>query len=116
MKIKSFIAVLIAMGTSLYFASPAVSEDKDWAMNVTIIEACSCTMFCQCFFNTSPTSHSHNGMSERFCKGNLAFKVNSGHYGDVKLDGAKFWSAGDLGADFSQGQIEWMIMTFDPSV
>ena len=27
---------------------------SDWALNATIIEACSCPMFCQCYFNTKP--------------------------------------------------------------
>jgi hypothetical protein len=34
----------------------------------------------------------------------------------VKLDGVKFWLAGDLGADFSQGQTDWVEATFEPSV
>ena len=53
---------------------------------------------------------------EHYCKFNNAYKVNKGHYGDVKLDGAKFWLAGDLGGDFSKGQMDWAVLTFDPSV
>jgi hypothetical protein len=34
----------------------------------------------------------------------------------VKLDGAKFWVAGDLGGDFSKGQMDWAVLHFDPSV
>ncbi len=47
---------------------------------------------------------------------NNAFKVTKGNYGNVKLDGAKFWVAGDLGGDFSKGQMDWATLTFDPSV
>jgi hypothetical protein len=46
----------------------------------------------------------------------ISFKVNHGSYGSTKLDGAKFWVAGDLGGDFSKGQMEWAAVTFDPSV
>jgi hypothetical protein len=28
----------------------------------------------------------------------------------------KFWVAGDLGGDFSKGQMDWAVLTFDPSV
>src|SRR4030095_3723751 len=53
---------------------------------------------------------------ERFCRFNNAFRVNRGQFGDVKLDGAKFWLGGDLGGDFSKGEMQWAVLTFDPSV
>ena len=51
--------------------------------------------------------------TEHFCKFNNAYKVNHGHYGNVDLAGAKFWINGDLGGDFSQGQMDWAQVTFD---
>src|SRR2546425_2821517 len=85
-----------------------------WTMNATITEACSCTMFCQCCFNTSPSGEpGGHGEGGRYCRFNNAFKVNRGAFGDVKLDGAKFWVAGDLGGDFSQGLMDWAMVTFD---
>ncbi|OLD66911.1 MAG: hypothetical protein AUI52_01965 [Acidobacteria bacterium 13_1_40CM_2_68_10] len=85
-----------------------------WNMNATIIEACSCPMFCQCYFNTSPSGeHGAHGEGGHYCRFNNAFKVNRGSFGDVKLDGAKFWVAGDLGGDFSHGLMDWAIVTFD---
>src|SRR5215203_2427824 len=33
-------------------------EPANWAMNATIIEACSCPMFCQCYFDSKPAAHS----------------------------------------------------------
>jgi len=104
------------------------AKTPDWHMNATIIEACSCPMFCQCYFDTKPAAHSdkdphagHAGHAaaagaEHYCKFNNAFQVNKGHYGEVKLDGAKFWVGGDLGDDFSQGKMNWAVLTFDPSV
>ena len=87
-------------------------------MNATIIEACSCPMFCQCYFNTKPAAHAGAATpgtdpegGEHFCTFNNAFKVNKGTYGDTKLDGAKFWVAGDLGGDFSKGEMDWAVLT-----
>jgi hypothetical protein len=118
------IAAAVAIGADQPAANPG--DQKDWAMNATIIEACSCPMFCQCYFDSKPAAHEghgehaehagHGGGGEHFCKMNNAFKVNTGHYGDTKLDGAKFWVAGDLGGDFSKGQMDWAYLIFDPSV
>ena len=90
-----------------------------WAMNATVIEACSCTMFCQCYFNPRPTEHTaapeHAGHGKgHFCKFNNAYKVNHGHHGTTKLDGTTFWLAGDLGADFSDGEMDWAVIHFAP--
>jgi hypothetical protein len=86
----------------------------EWAMNATAIEACSCPMFCQCYFNTQPAAHHQHGAdSKHFCRANIAYKVNKGNHGTVKLDGAKFWIASDLGPDFSKGQMDWAVVTFD---
>jgi hypothetical protein len=93
----------------------------EWSMNATIIEACSCPMFCQCYFNTKPASHggpgchAGEGGEAAFCKFNNAFRVNQGRYGSVDLAGAKFWVLGDLGGDFTQG-MQWAQLHFDPSV
>lgn len=94
----------------------------DWAMNATIIEACSCPMFCQCYFSTKPAAHAgahaeHGGAaSEHFCRANNAYRVNKGNYGSTKLDGAKFWIGMDLGAEFSDGEMDWAVLHFDPAV
>lgn len=91
------------------------AKAPDWAMNATLIEACSCPMFCQCFFTDQPAEHHAHHEGKRFCQANIAFQVNRGHYGSTKLDGARFWSAGDLGERLSDG-LEWLVVTFDPSV
>ncbi len=87
--------------------------DEDWHFNGTVIEACSCPMFCQCYFNTSPASHPEHG-GNHFCKFNMAYKVNEGHHGDTDLAGVKFWVAGDLGASWGKGDTEWAVVTFQP--
>jgi hypothetical protein len=103
----------------------AKTGKPEWHMNATIIEACSCPMFCQCYFATKPAAHgssvshgdhSHDAKTEHFCRANNVFRVNKGTYKGVKLDGARFWLAMDLGDDFSDGTMKWCIATFDPSV
>ena len=102
----SLVLALIAMNTS-------DTSQPDWALNATTIEACSCPMFCQCYFNSKPAAHHEHGTAAHYCQFNNAYKVNHGHYGSTNLDGAKFWITGDLGADFSTGQMDWALVTFD---
>src|SRR5438874_11235522 len=120
------VAVLLCAAVPALAANPAAgtqvkSSGPQWAMNASIIEACSCPMFCQCYFNTEPAAHAEgehagHGGGKHYCKFNNAIRVNHGNYGATKLDGAKFWVSGDLGGDFSKGQMDWAVLTFDPSV
>jgi len=104
------VAALLLVVTPLLFAT----EDLDWHFNGTVIEACSCPMFCPCYFNTEPALHQMDHGAEHFCKFNMAYKVNEGHHGDTDLSGVKFWVAGDLGANWKEGETEWAIVTFQP--
>jgi hypothetical protein len=104
----------------LLVLSPAqrlVSQTGDWALNATVIEACTCPMFCQCYFASKPAGHhQHSGQTEHFCRFNNAYKINKGNFGATRLDGAKFWISGDLGGDFSKGQMDWAVVTFDKAM
>lgn len=106
----------------LHALAPASrASSPAWAMNASVIEACSCTMFCQCYFNPRPTEHTqaaeHAGHGTgHFCRFNNAYKVNRGHHGATKLDGATFWLAGDLGDEFSDGEMDWSVLHFAPEV
>jgi len=126
---KVLMLVLTALGVAAFALSthaPArAAGANDWSLNATIIEACSCPMFCQCYFNAKPAGHSamsgsmagmDHGDGEHYCRANNVFKVNKGSYKGTKLDGAKFWIAMDLGDDFSDGTMKWAVITFDPSV
>jgi hypothetical protein len=125
MKVR-IVLVVLALSCLVFAGALMAAEksgaDKPWAMNATIIEACSCPMFCQCYFSTSPASHEmsgmegHGGHGEAYCKFNNAYRVNKGTYNGVSLAGAKFWVAGDLGSDFGDGEADWAVLTFDPSV
>src|SRR5437899_1978316 len=39
------------------FAAEQAGKNPDWSMKATIIEACSCPMFCQCYFDDKPAAH-----------------------------------------------------------
>lgn len=109
-------ALVVLGAATLVLVAEEGAAAPDWKMKATIIEACSCPMFCQCYFNAAPAGHHEHHGEEHFCRFNNAFRVGSGHYGDVALDGAKFWVAGDLGGDFSQGKMDWAALHFDPAV
>lgn len=110
MRKLALVTVLSLLAISVGHTSPA----NNWAINATAIEACSCPEFCICYFNSHPAMHHDaSGKMEHYCKFNNAYKVNHGHYGATKLDGAKFWITGDLGSDFSKGQMDWALVTFD---
>jgi hypothetical protein len=109
-------AVLVAGGWMAFAVEEAA---KDWTFNATIIEACSCPMFCQCYFDTKPADHGHGHGGQgggHFCRFNNAFRVNKGKHGTTDLAGVEFWVAGDLGGDFSQGKMDWAVLTFDKNV
>jgi hypothetical protein len=119
-------ATVLAADSKDAAKSSDAAKSPAWSMNASVIEACSCPMFCQCYFQTEPAGHSGNmqgmdmghdhGGSDHYCRFNNAYKVNKGSYGAVKLDGAKFWIAGDLGSDFSKGQMDWAVVTFDKAM
>lgn len=112
-KIIGFTIMAVAV---LFMAAPMslAGEHMDWHFNGTVIEACSCPMFCPCYFNTEPAlKHTKHG-AKHFCKFNMAYKINKGHYGDADLAGVKFWVAGDLGDTWKDGTTEWAIVTFQP--
>jgi uncharacterized protein DUF1326 len=99
-------------------ATAPAAPPTGWAANLTAIEACSCPMFCQCYFNRQPSAHGgHEGhAAKHFCKANLAYRINKGHHGTTSLDGAKFWVAADLGEDFGDGELDWGVLYFDKAL
>lgn len=96
-------------------ATSGAADQAAWAVTMDNIEACSCPTFCQCYFSAQPALHEQGDRAMRYCRFNNAFRVTHGHYGPTSLDGMKFWMAGDLGGDFSKGQMEWAVLRFEPS-
>lgn len=110
------VAIICIFAAAVYAADNTMAAaSPEWHMNATVIEACSCPMFCQCYFNTEPAGHHEHGAGEakHYCRANLAYKINKGNYGSTNLDGAKFWIVSDLGNDFSKGEMEWAVVYFD---
>ena len=94
---RTFLGVAAAGAVATAFESPlgAVIGPEQaakaaWTLNATIIEACSCTMFCPCYFSTIPSGHAHgSGMSEHYCLFKMGYRVNKGRFKGVSLDGLK---------------------------
>lgn len=118
----TLLAACAAAIAGIGFAAPPApgGGGTDWSANLTAIEACSCPMFCQCYFNTQPAAHTgghaHAQGAKHFCRANLAYQINKGHHGATRLDGAKFWVVSDLGDDFSKGEMDWAVLYFDKAL
>jgi hypothetical protein len=102
----------VVAGSRLSAHALAKERSIEWAMNATIIDGCSCRLLCPCIFGSPATvgsaaTHEHAG--HRSCYFNAAFRVNTGHHGNVRLDGLKFWFAGD------KGDARIVELTFEPS-
>jgi hypothetical protein len=52
---------------------------NDWALTGTMIVACNCDYGCPCNVNGRPSLGK--------CEGGWTWRIDSGHYGDTKLDG-----------------------------
>src|SRR5262245_6917225 len=73
--------------------SAATAASPAWSFKGTAIEACSCPMFCQCYFNVQPAAHGHEGHegheghaeADHYCRFNMAYRVDKGNYGATKL-------------------------------
>ena len=110
--IRAYALVVTLLVAGVHAQVPAREGSVDWAVNATIIDGCSCRLLCPCIFGSPATvgsaaTHEHKG--HRSCFFNMAVRVNKGHYGKVKLDGLKFWFAGD------KGDARTVELTFEPS-
>lgn len=77
-------------------------------MKADYVEACSCHLFCPCYFN----KHAEHP----YCEFNMAVKVREGHSGAVSLTGAKYWLTGDLGENWGETKkAKYVVVSFDPS-
>lgn len=87
----------------------ASTPDKSpWRMKADYVEACSCHVFCQCYFNKH-AEHPH-------CEFNMAVKVTEGHSSSTNLSGARYWLTGDIGDEWgTQRKGRWVVVSFDPS-
>jgi hypothetical protein len=101
-----------ATGLLLHDSATANDATAAWAVNATIIDGCSCRMLCPGIFGSTAEvgtvgTHKHHGTTS--CYFNAAFRVNQGSHGKTRLDGMKFWFAGD------KGDAKTVELTFEPS-
>jgi hypothetical protein len=90
----------------LALALPLSSASPKWWMKADYVEACSCMLFCPCYFNP----HAQHP----YCEFNMAVTVREGRSGNVNLAGAKYWLTGDLGDKWgTEKKAKWVIVTFD---
>jgi hypothetical protein len=110
MRRRDFVATVLT--ASVYTRSLARERSVDWSMNATIIDGCSCRILCPCIWGSPATvgsaaTQEHAG--HRSCHFNAVFRVNRGNHGTRRLDGLKFWFAGD------KGLARTVELTFEPS-
>ena len=109
---RGYAVVAAILAASVQVQASANAGPASWTINATIIDGCSCRMLCPCIFGSPAEvgtvgTHKHEGHTS--CYFNAAFRVNRGHYGKVKLDGLKFWFAGD------KGDAKTVELTFEPT-
>jgi hypothetical protein len=102
-----FVAVL-----TLAVSLPAVPQGPLWQMKADYVEACSCHLFCPCYFKDH-LGHKH--AEHPSCEFNMAVTVREGHSGTTDLANAKYWLTGDLGDKWgTEKKAKWVTVSFDP--
>ena len=103
---KLWLASALVLCSGAAMAGPGKGHQaKAWSIKADYIEACSCDLFCPCYFNTSPEGGA-------MCEFDNAIMIRSGHVGDVDVSGKKVWLSGDLGGDFTKG-MKSAVITYD---
>jgi Protein of unknown function (DUF1326) len=108
MKALPLVVLVLALAVSL----AAAPGESSWRMKADYVEACSCHLFCQCYFSDS---HGHKHAEHPFCEFNMAVTVREGHSGNVDLANTKYWLTGDLGDKWgTEKKATWVTVSFDP--
>jgi hypothetical protein len=84
-RLLALLAVLsLALATAVTTqprAGEEPAQNTAWSVKADYTDTCSCHPTCPCFFGSAPTlGH---------CQGITLVEIESGHYGDVRLDGVK---------------------------
>ena len=98
---------LVLLAFTLAVSLAAAPGTSLWRMKADYVEACSCHLFCQCYFN----KHAERPM----CEFNMAVTVRDGYSGNVDLANAKYWLTGDIGDKWgTEKKAPWVMVSFDP--
>jgi len=104
---KRICASFLILAIAVSLAVAAVPAGPSWRMKADYVEACSCHLFCPCYFN----KHAEHPM----CEFNMAVTVREGHSGNVDLANTKYWLTGDLGDKWgTEKKASWVTVSFDP--
>jgi len=104
----SFLTLAVAVGLAVASAPAGPA----WKMKADYVEACSCHLFCPCYFSDS---HGHKHAEHPFCAFNMAVTVREGFSGNVDLANTKYWLTGDLGDKWgTEKKAKWVMVSFDP--
>ena len=76
------VALLLATSAAIVLASGHSDETDNvhWEIQGDLSETCSCSVPCTCNFGEGPSP-------KHYCHSMFSLAIESGHYGDVKLDG-----------------------------
>jgi len=108
MKALSSVVLVLALAVSL----AAAPGEPLWRMKADYVEACSCHLFCQCYFSDR---HGHKHAEHPSCEFNMAVTVRQGHSGNTDLANTKYWLTGDLGDNWgTEKKAKWVTVSFDP--
>src|SRR5439155_19418251 len=108
MKALPLLVLVLALAVSL----AAAPGEPSWRMKADYVEACSCHLFCQCYFSDS---HGHKHAEHPFYEFNMAVTVGEGDSGKVDLANTKYWLTGDLVDKWgTEKKANGVMVTFDP--
>src|SRR5437667_198404 len=102
MKALPLVVLFLALAVSL----AAASGEPSWRMKADYVEACSCHLFCPCYFN----KHAEHPM----CEFNMAVIVREGYSGNVDLANSKAWLTDEIGDKCgTEKKATWVTVSFD---
>jgi len=105
MKLVRLALLMLCVG--LLIASEPAGKGSG-RMTADYVEACSCHLFCPCYFN----KHAEHP----YCEFNMAVNVREGQSDGTNLAGAKYWLTGDLGESWgTEKKGKWVVVSFDPA-
>ncbi|MDQ6893562.1 MAG: DUF1326 domain-containing protein [Acidobacteriota bacterium] len=107
---KPVALIAVVLGAAILLAA-SPDRGKSFEVTADTIEACSCPLFCSCYFGASADEH--------MCEANNVYKFRKGsHYGNVDLSGQMVWVSLDLGGEWHKKPgpgmpTNWAVVTFD---
>ena len=109
---KKLVPILAVLAVAAFgLGAGTADRSKTYDVTVDTIEACSCPLFCTCYFGPSADEH--------MCEANNVYKFRKGsHYGDVDVSDQLVWMSLDLGGEWHKKPgpgmpTKWVVITFD---